>query len=79
MAKLTGPLFSLSAHGTLGGVLTYSTRKIVKQVRYQRKQKDYESPARAEQRAYFRTICDWWNLLTPEEQASFAGYDKLDE
>jgi len=79
MAKLVGPLFSLSAHGTLGKVLTYSTRAIVKQVRYQRGQKDYVNDARTAQREIFKGANDWWYLLTPEEQASFAGYDAADE
>lgn len=68
MAKLSGPLLSLSAAGTLGEVLTFSQRKIVNQVRYQRGQKDYVNPARATQRGYFQTAAGWWGELTTTEQ-----------
>lgn len=73
MTKLKGPLFSATAHGTLGEVLTYSTRKIVKQVRFQRKQKDKVTPLRTTQREYFRMAISWWHELTSEEQSEWAS------
>ncbi len=79
MAKVSGPLFSIAAHGSIGGAVTYSQRSTHNHARFQKKQKDYVSPARATQRELFSTTNGWWDLLTPEEQAGFAGYDELDE
>jgi len=76
MAKVSFPLFSLNAHGTLAGILTYSTRKIVKQVRYQKPQKDYENLARKVQRDKFRTGCALWNALSPEQKAVWTTLAK---
>jgi dihydrodipicolinate synthase/N-acetylneuraminate lyase len=59
---------SVGAHGTVGGVLTYSARKIVNQVRYQRAQKDYVSEARRIQRDIFRLANDMWNHLPQNEK-----------
>jgi hypothetical protein len=81
MAKLSGPLLSESAHGTLGGVLTYSTKKKLKQVRYQRAQKDYENPARTAQRELYKEGIEYWNSLSVEEKAQYhaegAPYGQL--
>lgn len=43
MAKTKAPLFSESAHGSIGSALTYSARALVKQVRYQRRQHVHSS------------------------------------
>ena len=68
MAKLTGPLLSESAHGTVGGVLTFSKRTSGNQVRYQRAQMDYENEPRAEQRARFWAAMQWWSTLSSDEK-----------
>ena len=68
MAHLQGPLFSNDAHGTLGGVLTFSKRKLVKQVRFQRKQRDKITASRTTQRNYFQMAVSWWHELTNLEQ-----------
>ena len=78
MAKLKGPLFSNDAHGTLGGALTYSKRKIVKQVRFQKKQKDRVTPSRITQRGYFQMAVSWWNELTKPEQNEWAAIGRGD-
>lgn len=78
MTKLKGPLFSLDAHGTLGGVLTFSKRKIVKQVRFQRKQKDRVTASRTTQRGYFQTAVSWWHELTATEQNDWAAIGRGD-
>jgi type II secretory pathway pseudopilin PulG len=79
MAKLTGPLFSEKAHGTLAGVLTFSARKNVNQVRYQRKQKDYTNTARQAQRDKFSDSITYWHVMSKADQDTFAGYDESDE
>jgi hypothetical protein len=75
MAKLLAPLLSHAAHGTLGGVLTYSNRRTCKQARHQKKQADVITPERTTQRGYFQTASGWWSEMTPTEQAEFDGYD----
>lgn len=69
MAKTKGPLFSLEAHGTIGKEITFSQRKSGSQVRYQKKQKDYESADRQTQRNAYRYGIELWNSLTPTEKA----------
>jgi hypothetical protein len=63
MPKLISPLFSLTARGTVGGVLTFSERKTGSQVRYQKKQKDVQSTARSIQRSRFISAKDSYNSL----------------
>lgn len=68
MAKVKGPLLSLSAHGTLGDVLTYSKRSLIKQCRFQKPQKDKESDTRALQRLKFAAASELWNNMSQEEK-----------
>jgi hypothetical protein len=51
--KITGPLLSQKAHGTVGDILTFSHRKEGQLARFQKKQKDVLSPARIIQRQKF--------------------------
>ena len=74
MAKLEGPLLSVDAHGTLGGVLTYSKRKIVKQVRFQRKQKDVITTDRTTNRTYFQEAVAAWHTLPGGEQDQWNDF-----
>lgn len=53
MAKLSMPLCSYSASGTISHFLTFSNRNSGSQVRWQKKQKDNESANRLEQRRKF--------------------------
>lgn len=61
MTKVTGPLHSEGARGTIAGGLTFSLRLSGQQVRWQKKQKDVSSPARLAQRAKFLLGRDSWN------------------
>ena len=71
MAKLSGPLLSVKASGSVGERLTFSERKSGSQARFQKAQKDVITAKRTTQRGYFRTSCDWWNTLTADEQAEW--------
>lgn len=62
MTKVTGPLQSFSARGTIAGGLTFSERLSGQQVRWQRKQIDVSSPARLAHRALFLEGRDSWGL-----------------
>jgi hypothetical protein len=54
MPKITGPLFSEKASGTVQTVLTFSNKRTGQQVRYQKKQKDFESVPQLDQRNKFQ-------------------------
>lgn len=69
MAKLKGPLLSLSASGSVGPRLTFSKRKSGSQARFQRAQKDYENAARKTQRDSYRLGIELWNYLPAAEKA----------
>ena len=76
MAKTNGPLFSLAAHGSIGKELTYSDRKGTKQVRFQRKQKDYENTARKTARDAYRWAIELWNALPSAEKAYWTEVEQ---
>ena len=69
MAKLKGPLLSVSASGSIGTGLTYSSRRSGAQVRFQRKQKDVDTPARTAHRADYTDGVDIWNTFSDVEKA----------
>ena len=71
MVKLSGPLFSIEARGSLGPRLTFSKRKNVNQVRFQRAQKDYANTARLEQRTRFWSAVQWWKDLSADEKSQW--------
>ena len=76
MAKLQGPLLSVGAHGTVGGVLTFSERKTVDQVRFQRKQQVFSSEALLIERDKFYASGVLWNFLTQEEKDQWTDIAK---
>lgn len=69
MAKLKGPLLSLSASGSVGPRLTFSERNSGPQARYQKAQKDYENAPRKTQRDAYRLGIELWNYLPDAEKA----------
>ena len=58
MAKVTSPLFSLEAHGDLGGALRYQKRK---GTNYVKKLNNLPSSVSAGQRAWRQHYIDTWN------------------
>jgi len=76
MAKTKGPLFSNTAHGSVGGVLTYSQRPRKGIVRHQRKQSDVETDDRTTQRGYFEEAVEKWNELTDEQKEDWNDFVK---
>jgi len=78
VAKLDGPLFSLAAHGKFAKCLTYSRRPGVNVARFQRDPKYRKSDEQEEERDLFDAGLDWWDWMTPEEQAEFDGYNDDD-
>lgn len=60
--KVTAPLMSFTAHGTICKNLTFSLRKSGQQVRWQKKQKDVETPSRLAQRSEFLKCLTSWGM-----------------
>ena len=60
--KITAPLFSAAAHGTVGEILTFSKRESGQQARFQKKQKDVLTAKRTTQRNKFISAVSRWNL-----------------
>jgi len=71
MAKITGPLHSDKASGSLGDCLTFSKRKSGAQVRFQRKQKIVTpSWGQADEQSLYRVIyARWLSLSSAQKQA----------
>jgi len=76
MAKLKGPLFSNDAHGSIGRPLTYSSKRSGRQVRFQKKQPDYENTARKVVRDAYRLAIELWNYLPANEKAYWTEVEK---
>jgi len=72
MVKIKSPLMSETAHGTIGGVLTFSERASGAQVRTQKKQKDISTPARTIQREKYTEAVEAWNQLIGSEKATWT-------
>jgi len=68
MPKLTGPLLSLRASGSVAKNLTYSERKTGSLARWQKKQKDVLTSERVEWRARFLQAVAAWHALTENEK-----------
>lgn len=68
MAKLVGPLLSITASGHFKNRLTYSQRKTGAQVRLQKKQKDKITTARTGWRDHFKNAVSEWNALTTDQK-----------
>lgn len=68
MVKITGPLHSDDASGSVGPCLTFSKRRSGSQVRFQKKQKDVITSGRTTQRAKFSLGLDLWRSLPDNEK-----------
>ena len=72
MTKLSGPLLSIEARGSLGPRLTYSTRKSGPQVRFQKAQSYAATAAQEIQRGFFQAAVGWWSELTTDEKSQWT-------
>jgi len=78
MAKISVPLMSLSASGSIAQFLTFSRRISGQQVRWQKKQNDVETSGRSEQRSKFllaSLASRFWQVGDAECGASICGTD----
>jgi hypothetical protein len=76
MVKITGPLHSDSASGSVCDVLTFSQRASGQQCRYQKKQKDVITPDRTAQRIKFNLGLDLWRALPDNEKYYWTEIEK---
>ena len=68
MAKLTGPLLSSGAAGSLSDVLTFSSRRSGPQTRFQRRQRDILTSKREAQRGAYGAGVEAWRSLSASEK-----------
>jgi hypothetical protein len=87
MARITGPLFSASSSGTLGGLLTYGKYKRAAVCRANRFEKDNifscsqkvyisQTVKQISVRDTFRRAISEWNLLTDDEKNVYKNLAK---
>jgi hypothetical protein len=75
MAKLVGPLLSVSAHGSIAKRITYSKRASCNQVRFQKANKDANTSLQQTQRDFFLEALDSWKSLTNDEKAEWNDFN----
>jgi hypothetical protein len=68
MAKITGPLMSMTASGLVGARLVFSNKKTGQQVRFQRSNIDANSFDQKTNRAVYQDAVAEWNLLSAAEK-----------
>ncbi len=74
MAKIKGPLFSLSASGSIDSRLTFSQRSSGQQARFQKAQVDVITPGRVTQRGYFDEAVGKWNSLSDANRQDWNDF-----
>lgn len=73
LVKLEHPLFSLTAHGSINKVVTYSRRQGKNIVRQYNKPTGIASGAQTTQRTAFKGIITEWNALTSNEKSGWGA------
>jgi len=76
MAKSVGPLLSLSAHGTVGGALTYQKSGKGHKTYRKSDHKDAKSAAQKTQRALFDAAVDSWQALDELAREAWRWFAK---
>lgn len=71
MAKLTGPLMSLDASGSVAGTLTFAKWKGRNYVRHLVKPANPKTPAQTAFRAMMKFLSQAWASINPSDQASW--------
>lgn len=72
MARVTGPLFSLSARGTIGDCITYSVWKGIEYVRQWFTPHNPQSAAQTNIRGIFAMgVQGWQNILTGAQRTAW--------
>ena len=77
MAKLKGPLMSISATGTVGGIITYTAGKKSNTAKAKKKRKDRPTKAQIDTRRAWQYGWAFWNSMTPAERLDWTTYAAL--
>lgn len=72
MAKITGPLLSETAHGSVGKLLTFSKRKSGQQVRGYNKPRKIPSPKQRGQRRLTEFLVAQWQNMSDGDKAAWG-------
>jgi len=67
--KINGPLFSLTASGSLGKEITFSQRRSGQEARFQHRQKNSKTALQLEQQEAFILGIELWGSLDGDERA----------
>ena len=73
MAKIKGPLMSVSASGSIAKRVTFSQRKTGQQARWQNPPKDVANDAQLAVRLKYIEACTAWGLLSDEEKQVYRN------
>jgi hypothetical protein len=76
MAKVTAPLLSLDAKGTLAKKMTFQNRKGTNTVYWNKGHSDNPSEASEIQRTWFREATQAWKELTDEQKQTYKDRAK---
>lgn len=76
MAKTEGPLFSVKAHGSIGGVLTYQGRKHFQHSHKKALPKNPRTAAQIADRLLFANAVAGWQALTPAQKQVYNDKSK---
>jgi dihydroxyacetone kinase-like predicted kinase len=68
MAKATGPLYSQSAHGSLGKAINFSNWKNLQRVKIHQKPRNPKTNTQSINRNYCTEAVIAWQTLTTEEK-----------
>lgn len=71
MAKVEGPAFSISAHGTLADIITYQRRGNTTAAIKKPTPKDQQSSSQLSNRALMKTAREQWALLDQAQQTTW--------
>jgi hypothetical protein len=77
MAKVTGPLLSMDARGTLGGVVTYQDGFGKHRVTRKPVHRDAGSATQLDQRALFLEAVAYWKALSAGQKADWNATANL--
>lgn len=72
--KLKGPLFSMEAKNTLGGLLEFSHRHGKNLLRFHQQPTGTASTSQTAERARYTEAVGKWNTLTDEEKKQWNDY-----
>ena len=71
MAKIDGPLMSVGAHGSIGGVITFQGRKSFNYAHIKRVPPDPQTAVQRHRRAIFASLVAMWQGMNESERQAY--------